>query len=184
MVGSAFSSGQIPLPRSRSRRYIDSFILLFCLADICLVDGQKRLVTYKEWSDLIQSSFEFNYYVPLDSSEDASYNINPAVINKRGIYKDVVGSGPGREWSDYQLRCNFPIAMVVAPELFEVKHARQALSIADKALRAPLGMKTLDSADMQYRGNYDNSNDSDDASIAKGLNYHQVRSSRCLTVLL
>lgn len=29
------------------------------------VDGQERLVTYKEWSDLIQASFEKCYYVPL-----------------------------------------------------------------------------------------------------------------------
>lgn len=137
------------------------------------IDGTCRLVTYQEWSDLIQASFEQNYYVPLDPSEDAAYNVNPAIINRRGIYKDVYGSGVGREWSDYQLRCNFPIAMVVAPELFDVKHALEALHVADLALRAPLGMKTLDPADLQYRGNYDNSNDSDDPHIAKGLNYHQ-----------
>ncbi|KIM34496.1 glycoside hydrolase family 13 protein [Serendipita vermifera MAFF 305830] len=137
------------------------------------VDGECRLVTYKEWDDLLQASFEFNYYVPLDPAEDASYNIIPSVVNRRGIYKDVVGSGPGREWSDYQLRPNFPIAMVVAPELFDVKHALAALQLTDNTLRAPLGMKTLDPNDLQYRGNYDNSNDSTDAHIAKGLNYHQ-----------
>ena len=110
-----------------------------------------------------------------DPSEDASYNVIPSIINRRGIYKDVVGSGPGREWSDYQLRPNFPIAMTVAPELFDPKHALAALQLTDKVLRAPLGMKTLDPSDRQYRGNYDNSNDSDDPHIAKGLNYHQVR---------
>jgi glycogen debranching enzyme len=85
----------------------------------------------------------------------------------------VYGSGAGHEWADYQFRCNFPIAATVAPELFQPEHALGALKLADQVLRAPLGMRTLDPSDMQYRPNYDNSNDSDDASIAKGLNYHQ-----------
>ena len=99
------------------------------------------------------------------------------MVNRRGIYKDVCGSGPGREWSDYQLRPNYPIAMVVAPELFNPQHAIKALKIAEKVLNGPLGMKTLDPSDSQYRPNYDNANDSDDPSIAKGLNYHNVRAS-------
>lgn len=108
-----------------------------------------------------------------DPAEDAQYKLDSRLVNRRGIYKDVYGSGPGREWSDYQFRCNFPIAMTVAPELFQPDHALGALKLADKVLRAPLGMRTLDPSDMQYRPNYDNSNDSTDASIAKGLNYHQ-----------
>jgi glycogen debranching enzyme len=100
--------------------------------------------------------------------------VNPAIINRRGIYKDVYGSGAGREWSDYQFRPNFPIAMTVAPELFDALHALHALRLADQVLRGPLGMKTLDPSDMQYRPQYDNSNDSTDPSIAKGLNYHNV----------
>ncbi|KAJ8515736.1 hypothetical protein ONZ45_g6896 [Pleurotus djamor] len=137
-----------------------------------IIDGKEQLVTYQQWSDLLQRSFEKCYFIPLDQSEDSQYNITSSLVNRRGIYKDVYGSGTGREWSDYQLRCNFPIAMTVAPELFHEKHALCALQIADEALRGPLGMKTLDPGDMQYRPNYDNSNDSDDASIAKGLNYH------------
>lgn len=139
---------------------------------------------------MLKANFETYYYVPsgescsserqmdckvdrwTDAAEDAKYHINPTLVNQRGSYKDVFGSGQGREWSDYQFRCNFPIAMVVAPELFNPSHALEALELADKVLRSPLGMKTLDPRDSQYRPNYDNSNDSDDPSIAKGLNYH------------
>jgi glycogen debranching enzyme len=155
------------------------------------VDGNRRLVTYREWNNLIQASFEKSYYVPLgesdsspglvyplirclDPSEDKEYEINRALINRRGIYKDVFGSGVGREWSDYQFRPNFPVAMTVAPELFDPAHALGALKLADEVLRGPLGMRTLDPSDLQYRPDYDNSNDSSDAAVAKGRNYHQV----------
>ena len=97
------------------------------------------------------------------------------MVNRRGIYKDVYGTPTDREWSDYQFRPNFPIAMTVAPELFDPQHALSALKLADEVLRAPLGMKTLDHNDLQYRPHYDNANDSTDMSIAKGWNYHQVR---------
>lgn len=136
------------------------------------IKGRQRLVTYKEWSDLLQSSFEKFYYVPLESSDDAKYAINSKLVNRRGIYKDVYGSGPGHEWADYQFRPNFPIAMTVAPELFDERHAIGALQLVDKVLRGPLGIKTLDPNDLQYRPVYDNSNDSSDPAIAKGLNYH------------
>jgi len=136
------------------------------------IEGKKRIVTYKEWNDLLQLSFEKCYYVPLDPADDYKYNVNSSVVNRRGIYKDVYGSGPGREWSDYQFRANFPIAMTVAPDLFDGPHALGALKLADKVLRGPLGMKTLDPSDMQYRPYYDNSNDGTDPAIAKGLNYH------------
>ncbi|KAF9557321.1 glycoside hydrolase family 13 protein [Agrocybe pediades] len=136
------------------------------------IKGKKRLVTYEEWSNLIQASFEKYYYVPLDPASDGEYKINSNLVNRRGIYKDVYGSEPGHEWADYQLRCNFPIAMAVAPEMFDEKHALAALQLADKVLRGPMGMKTLDPRDLQYRPIYDNSDDSDDPSVAKGLNYH------------
>ncbi|WVQ80205.1 glycogen debranching enzyme [Cryptococcus sp. DSM 104549] len=137
------------------------------------VKGEKRLVTYKEWAGLLQANFEKHYYVPSDPAEDDKYVINKGLVNRRGVYKDVYGTPKDREWSDYQLRCNFTLPMIVAPELFDPAHAINALQIADAVLRGPLGMKTLDPSDSQYRGDYDNSNDSDDKAVAKGWNYHQ-----------
>ena len=92
-------------------------------------------------------------YLAIDPADDSKYKVDTKLINRRGIYKDVYGSGAGREWSDYQFRCNFPIAMTVAPELFDELHAIHALQLC--ILRRPLGMKTLDPADMQYRPYYD-----------------------------
>lgn len=128
-----------------------------------------------------------------DPADDEKYNVDSRLVNRRGIYKDVYGSGAGREWSDYQLRANYrssslssflshsqelmdsrdvvsAIAMIVAPELFTPENALEAIRKVDQHLRGPLGMKTLDPGDSQYRGDYDNANDGTDRSVAKGWN--------------
>lgn len=112
--------------------------------------------------------------LPIDPADDSKYKVDARMVNRRGIYKDVYGSGPDHDWADYQFRCNFPIAMTVAPEMFDEKHALGTLKLADRVLRGPLGMKTLDPLDLGYRPNYDNANDSNDPAVAKGLNYHNV----------
>ncbi|KAJ5020339.1 glycoside hydrolase family 13 protein [Bipolaris maydis] len=134
-----------------------------------LDDG--KTITYKEWADLIKANFERCFYVPHSAEEDANYDVNPSIINRRGIYKDLYRSG--KEYEDYQLRPNFPVMLVVAPDLCKPEHALHALQMADKVLLGPQGMKTLDPSDLNYRGYYINSEDSTDFHTSKGRNYHQ-----------
>ena len=138
-------------------------------AGVKKADGTE--VSYASWAKLVKDNFERCFFVPLSAHEDSSYDVNRAVINRRGIYKDLYRSG--KEYEDYQLRPNFPIAMTVAPDLFEPQHAMHALCVADAVLRGPTGMATLDPADLNYRPYYRNSEDSDDFATSKGRNYHQ-----------
>jgi glycogen debranching enzyme len=128
-------------------------------------------VSYSEWAAKIKANFERCYYIPRDPADDKKYDVNPSIINRRGIYKDLYLSG--KPYEDYQLRPNFPIAICVAPELFDNEHALHALLQADQNLRGPYGMRTLDPSDLNYRPNYVNSDDSNDFHTAKGRNYHQ-----------
>lgn len=128
-------------------------------------------VSLKDWAKLIKDNFEKCFFVPLSPSEDSDYEVNPAAVNRRGIYKDLYRSG--KEYEDYQLRPNFPIAMTAAPDLFDPSHAMHALCVADAVLRGPTGMATLDPSDLNYRPYYRNSEDSEDFATSKGRNYHQ-----------
>jgi glycogen debranching enzyme len=128
-------------------------------------------ISLGDWANLIKANFERCYYVPLSPDDDGKYDVNKNVLNRRGIYKDLYKSG--KEYEDYQLRPNFPIAMTVASELFDPEHALQALCLADGTIRGPTGMATLDPADLNYRPYYRNSEDSEDFATSKGRNYHQ-----------
>ncbi|XP_068096067.1 glycogen debranching enzyme isoform X1 [Hyperolius riggenbachi] len=132
-------------------------------------EGKEVLVTFSEWNQRIQEHFEKYFYVSEDLSDPNEQHQD--LVHKRGIYKDSFGASS--PWCDYQLRPNFAVAMVVAPELFSPKKAWKALEIAEKKLMGPLGMKTLDPDDMVYCGVYDNALDNDDYNLAKGFNYHQ-----------
>ena len=127
-------------------------------------------ISYKAWAAKIKSNFERCFYVPLDANSDPSFDVNPKLVNRRGIYKDLYRSG--KEYEDYQLRPNYSIAMTVAPQLFEPSRALHALSVMDSTLLGPTGMATLDPSDLNYRPNYINSDDSNDFRVAKGRNYH------------
>jgi glycogen debranching enzyme len=140
-------------------------------AGVSTESAESKAVTFGDWAAKIKDSFERCYWVPMDAKDDSKYDINTKIINRRGIYKDLYKSG--KEYEDYQLRCNFPIAMTVAPELFVPTHALHALTLADTVLRGPTGMATLDPKDLNYRPYYNNSEDSTDFATSKGRNYHQ-----------
>ncbi|XP_071397544.1 glycogen debranching enzyme, partial [Centroberyx affinis] len=132
-------------------------------------EGRNLSVPYAEWDRKIQESFEKKFYVSHDPADPEEKH--PHLIHKRGIYKDSYGASS--PWCDYQLRPNFTIAMVVAPELFTVEKAWEALDVAEKKLLGPLGMKTLDPDDSVYCGVYTNNLDNENFNLAKGFNYHQ-----------
>ncbi|XP_016521077.1 glycogen debranching enzyme isoform X2 [Poecilia formosa] len=132
-------------------------------------DGTDVFILYTEWNKQLQQSFEVEFWVSGDSQDPNEKH--PDLVHKKGIYKDSYGAS--NPWCDYQLRPNFTIAMVVAPELFTLERAWKALEIAEKKLLGPLGMKTLDPDDMVYCGVYDNALDNDNYNLAKGFNYHQ-----------
>ncbi|KKK18703.1 hypothetical protein P175DRAFT_0431727 [Aspergillus ochraceoroseus IBT 24754] len=133
--------------------------------------GDGKSITFKDWAAKIKENFERCYYIPTDPTEDGQHDINPKIVNRRGIYKDLYKSG--KPYEDYQLRSNFPIAMVVSPDLFTPSKALGALALADSVTVGPVGMATLDPSDLNYRPNYYNSDDSTDFATSKGRNYHQ-----------
>ena len=68
-------------------------------------------ISLEDWESLLAENFEKHYYVPKDPQQDDQYVIDPSIVNRRGIYKDLYNSG--KPFEDYQLRPNFAIAMCV-----------------------------------------------------------------------
>lgn len=128
-------------------------------------------ITFKKWNQLLLDNFEKCFYVPINPEDDGKFIIDKTVVHRRGIYKDLFLST--KAYEDYQLRGNFPIAYCAAPELFTNENAMSAIEITDKVLRGPVGLRTLDPEDWDYRPYYENSVDNDDFSTSKGRNYHQ-----------
>lgn len=70
------------------------------------------LWNYSDWNALLARSFEQNFYIPLEKDDDKDYSsLKTEYVNRRGIYKDTVGSKAG--YTDYQLRPNICVAMAV-----------------------------------------------------------------------
>lgn len=132
---------------------------------VCLPNGTEW--TYGQWADLIKENFETLFWVPEDPEDDVNYSINPRQVNRRGIYKDVFH--PTEACTEYQLRPNLCVAMTFAEDLFDASHARHCLGVVENVLMEPgcLGIKTLDPSDRNYKGDYNNADDS------CGWNYHQ-----------
>ncbi|CAF1464414.1 unnamed protein product [Adineta steineri] len=120
----------------------------------------KLLLT--DWINKIDESFEKEFWV--DETNSSKY------VNRKQIYKDTLNST--FQWTDYQLRPNFLVAAVVAPEMFDKNHIWAALTQVENILLGPYGMKTLDPSDFNYVGDYVNDDDSNDFKRARGFNYH------------
>jgi len=131
-----------------------------------LKSGNKLL--FSDWADLIKDNFEKNFFINKKNQIDG-------MVTKENYYKDYL-SNSEKKYQENQLRPNYLIAMAVAPQLFTKEKAIKALDMAEKYLlvKNGMGIRTLDYEDKFYRGNYDNSNDSNDYYVAHGYNYHNV----------
>ena len=102
-----------------------------------------KVLSFSEWAKLIKSNFESRFWIPADKNiASEREGFEAGYIHRTGIYKDSVGAT--QRYADFQLRPNFPIAMVVSPELFTPQNAWEALCRVEELLLGPLGMKTLD----------------------------------------
>lgn len=172
-MGESHMAGNVGVPatpRDGSAIELTALLASACrwLGGIC----KDKLFTLSNGEDItlsqlyrrMKDSFEGAFYIPEDAKHDS------ALIGRRGIYKDTVGASTSS--SDFQFRPNFLTAMVFCPELFDPENARIALKQAEKHLVGPLGMRTLDPGDPNYRPVYSQA-ESSDYWTSKGFSYHQ-----------
>ena len=79
----------------------------------CTIAGASGFVSFEDWNERIQNNFERHFWVGAPGANE--HDARPDLINKHCIYKDSVGASP--PWTDYQLRPNFPVAMVVVSSI-------------------------------------------------------------------
>ncbi|KAL0228238.1 hypothetical protein RCL1_004381 [Eukaryota sp. TZLM3-RCL] len=134
-----------------------------------LPDG--RWLTFSNWLGLIQRNFDRFFWIPDNSDQDEYYGVDKTLVNRRGIYRDVVGSF--HNWTTYQLRSQASMAMALCPRLFDKDKAVKHLILASEVLLkgAMPGLRTLDPSDSIYRIYYDQS-DNDDYYSSGGFSYH------------
>ncbi|UJR24125.1 hypothetical protein I4U23_027092 [Adineta vaga] len=127
-----------------------------------LSSGDEIDISFQKWIDQIDENFEKEFWIDLTNSSK--------YVNRKEIYKDTINST--FQWTDFQLRPNFLIAAVVAPEMFDKTHIWLALKQVEQILLGKYGIKTLDPNDYNYIGDYVNDDDSNDYKRAHGFNYH------------
>merc|ERR1712228_936825 len=125
--------------------------------------------SFEEWAKRMKQNFNECFYIPESGADSGStdYRLEDKLVNRRGIYKDTHLSSQG--YTDYQLRPNLCVAMAVAPELFVDDQAKRCLQTVEEVLMTDgaMGIKTLDPNDHNYKGDYDNDDET------RGHNYHQ-----------
>ena len=77
-----------------------------------LGEDRRQPLSFVEWNRLLQKSFEEKFWVPEDPTEgNLKEGDEAGYIHRRGIYKDCFKAS--QRFTDFQLRPNFPIAIVV-----------------------------------------------------------------------
>ena len=76
---------------------------------VCMIADKRTKITFAVWAQLLHRSFERYFWI--SSVPRKQFEPRPELINRRTIYKDSYGAS--QPWADFQLRCNYPIAMVV-----------------------------------------------------------------------